>query len=260
MLSLTPSKLTLIISSLLFTAFISNHANASWWNDAVSTFESLGSKKVVEKMIDTNLANHDLSTDEISAAFKQALTIGSEKVVERLGKVDGFNTDPSAHISLPKDLEKARKILKKVGLSSYVDELELKLNRAAEAATPVAKKMFIDSISQMSFDDIKTIYEGPTDSATRYFESKMSASLAKEMQPIIDRSLMEVGAINAYDQIIEKYKDIPFVPNIKADLSGHVINEGMAAIFHYIAQEEAAIREDPLRQTSEILKKVFGTN
>jgi hypothetical protein len=32
----------------------------------------------------------------------------------------------------------------------------------------------------------------------------------------------------------------------------------MAAIFHYIAQEEAAIRNDPLRQTSELLKKVFG--
>ena len=112
------------------------------------------------------------------------------------------------------------------------------MNSAAEAATPVAKQLFIDSISAMSFEDVKSIYEGPEDFATRFFETKMSSSLSLKMQPFVDSSLAEVAAINAYDNVIKKYKDIPFVPDIKADLSKHVIDKGMAAIFHYIAQEE----------------------
>ncbi len=252
------SKFAFIASSLIFTSLISNQVSAGWWDDAVSTVKSSGGDEILEAVINPGLSDDALSLEDMSKGFKQALTIGSEKVVARLGQVDGFNADPSAHIPLPKNLEKVRKALSKVGLSSYVDDLELKLNRAAEAATPVAKQLFIDSISTMSFDDVKRIYQGPKDSATRFFETKMSPSLSLKMQPIVDRSLSEVGAINSYDQVIKKYQDIPFVPDIKADLSKHVIDKGMAAIFHYIAQEEAAIRNDPLRQTSELLKKVFG--
>jgi hypothetical protein len=252
------SKFAFIASSLIFTSLISNQVSAGWWDDAVSTVKSSGGDEILETVINPGLSDDALSLEDMSKGFKQALTIGSEKVVARLGQVDGFNADPFAHIPLPKNLQKVRKALSKVGLSSYVDDLELKLNRAAEAATPVAKQLFIDSISTMSFDDVKRIYQGPKDSATRFFETKMSPSLSLKMQPIVDRSLAEVGAINAYDQVIKKYQDIPFVPDIKADLSKHVIDKGMAAIFHYIAQEEAAIRNDPLRQTSELLKKVFG--
>jgi hypothetical protein len=255
------SKFALIASSLIFTSLLSNQVSAGWWDDVASTVKSLGDKEIVKKVIGSGndgLANGALSLEDMSNAFKQALTIGSEKVVAKLGQVDGFNGDPSAHIALPKTLEKVRKTLKKVGLSGYVDDLELKLNRAAEAATPVAKQLFIDSISTMSFEDVKSIYEGPKDSATRFFETKMSPSLSLQMQPIVDSSLAEVGAIDAYDKVIKKYKDIPFVPDIKSDLSRHVIDNGMAAIFHYIAQEEAAIRNDPVKQTSELLKKVFG--
>lgn len=252
------SKFTVIASGLLFTSLISNPVNAGWWDDAVSAIKSLAGDEVLEDVINSGLSNNALSLDDISKAFKQALTIGSEKVVARLGQIDGFNADPTAHIALPENLEKVRKTLKAVGLSSYVDDLELKLNRAAEAATPVARQLFIDSIATMSFDDVKNIYEGPKDSATRFFQAKMSSSLSVKMQPIVDRSLAQVGAINSYDKVIDKYKDIPFVPDIKADLSAHVIENSMAAIFHYIAREEAAIRNDPARQTSDILKKVFG--
>jgi hypothetical protein len=263
MLQVRQLKVTLIASSLIFTSLISNEVSAGWWDDIVAAVKSSGGDEVVKKAIDTGLGKSglsidDLSLEDISKAFKQALTIGSEKVVARLGQVDGFNTDPSAHISLPKNLVKVKEVLKKIGLSGYVDDLELKLNRAAEAATPVAKQLFIDSINTMSFEDVKRIYEGPEDSATRFFETKMRPTLSLKMRPIIDSSLTEVGAIQAYDHMLKKYDDLPFLPDIKADLSKHVMDKGMTAIFHYIALEEAAIRSDPVKQTSELLTKVFG--
>ncbi|GAB6142660.1 DUF4197 domain-containing protein [Desulfocicer niacini] len=198
------------------------------------------------------------SLTQITDAFKQALSMASQGVVDQVGTTDGFNTDAAIHIPLPGPLQKVKSMLATVGLSSMADDLELKLNRAAEASAPKAKQLFLNAIKEMSFEDVKTIYEGPDDSATQYFKGKMSIPLAEEMRPIVDTTLAEVGAVNAYDQVMGKYKDIPFVPDVKADLTQHVLDKGLAGIFYYMAKEEAAIRENPVKQTTDLLKSVFG--
>src|SRR5690606_14105065 len=137
------------------------------------------------------------------------------------GVEDGFNKDPAVHIPLPEKLETVKKALATVGMSGMVDDLELRLNRAAEVATPRAKAIFVDAINQMTFDDVMKIYKGPEDSATRYFESKMTPALRNEMQPIVEDSLSQVGAIQSYEKAIERYRDLPFMPDVKADLSDH---------------------------------------
>ena len=203
-------------------------------------------------------ASKALSTDEICSGLKEALRVGSERVVAQLGKTDGFNADPQIHIPLPENLKKVQSALSKVGMSSMVDDLELRLNRAAEVATPKAKKLFGDAINEMTMDDAKTIYQGPDDAATSYFKGKMSKPLAAEMKPIVEQSLAQVGAIQSYDNMMSKYKSLPFVPDVKADLTDHVLDKGMDGIFYYIAKEEAAIRQNPVKRTTELLKRVFG--
>ena len=198
------------------------------------------------------------SNSEIGGAFKDALSIGATNVVGQLGANDGFNKDPSIHIPLPGELQTVKTMLAKVGMSQSVDDLELKLNRAAEAATPKAKALFLQAIKEMTFDDVKKIYEGPEDSATRYFQRKMTPSLKKEMQPIVDKSLSQVGAVQSYDTMMGQYKALPFVPDAKANLTEYVLQKGMDGIFFYIAKEEASIRKDPVKQTTALLKKVFG--
>lgn len=206
----------------------------------------------------TDTVRAALDNDDIAAAFKEALRIGSDNVVKQLGVVDGFNADPVIHIPLPEQLATVKQLLGKVGMSPVVDDLELKLNRAAEAATPKAKALFFSAINQMTFDDVKSIYEGSEDSATQYFRQKMSPELINEMRPIIENSLSEVGAIKVYDNVMGRYQQLPFVPDVKANLIDHVVDRGMEGIFHYIAEEEAAIRKDPVKQSTELLKKVFG--
>jgi hypothetical protein len=199
-----------------------------------------------------------LTTPEIAEGLKDALRVGTETVVNQLGQTDGFNTDPAVRIPLPESLDTVNSMLRKVGMSSMLDDLEIKLNRAAEEATPKAKKIFWQAIQEMTLDDVKAIYEGPDDSATRYFQSKMSPALAQEMKPVVEKSLQEVGAVQAYDRVMGEYRSMPFVPDVKADLTDHVINKGMDGIFYYLAKEEAAIRNNPAKRTTEILEKVFG--
>lgn len=200
-----------------------------------------------------------LRQTDIVAAFKQALSIGTGEVVQQLGQVNGFRSDPKVHIPLPSTLSKVQDALGTVGASYLLDDLENRLNRAAEIATPHAKELFINAISDMTFDDIYSIYKGPQDSATTYFRQKMSAPLANKMMPFVNNAISEAGVIQSYDKAMSKYQAIPFMPDVKADLTSYVVDQGIEGIFFYLAEQEKAIRQDPVRQTTELLKKVFGT-
>jgi hypothetical protein len=199
-----------------------------------------------------------LSEQEIGDGLKDALRVGTETVVARLAKKDGFNADPSIHIPLPSALEDVKSTLDKFGMGSMLNDLELRLNRAAEEATPRARNLLLKAISDMTLDDVMAIYNGSDDAATRYFQSKMSDSLAAEMRPVVDESLADVGAIQAHDSVMGRYNAVPFVPKVETDLTGYVVQEGMDGIFHYLAQEEAAIRKDPVKRTTDLLQRVFS--
>ncbi len=116
----------------------------------------------------------DITAEAIGAGLKDALLVGSEQVVSRLGKVNGFDTNSAVHIPLPKQLDTVKSALGKIGMSGPLQDLELKLNRAAEVATPKAKRLFRQAIAEMKFDDVKAIYEGPQNAATQYFRGRMS--------------------------------------------------------------------------------------
>lgn len=261
------APLLISFSSLVGLSSFSLNAQAGWWEQGTEFLKSISS--TTKNSSDSTTENSptaiaglptSLSIDEMQKAFKQALTKGSETVVSKLSLKDGFNADPKIHIPLPNSLKSMQSTLNQFGMGRYMDDVELKINRAAEAATPQAKALFLQAIQEMSFDDIKKIYEGPQDSATQYLKSKTAPSLKTKMAPIIENSLNEVGAITAYDKAISKYKVLPFVPDVKADLLNHVIEQSMQGMFYYLAQEEASIRKDPVKQSTELLKKVFGTS
>jgi len=199
-----------------------------------------------------------LSEAEIGQGLREALRVGTERVVRQVGVRDGDNAAPEIHIPLPGSLASVQSALRGVGMADLADDLELRLNRAAEAAAPEAEALFVEAISDMTLDDVREIYDGPDDAATRYFQRKMSPPLAERMTPVVDRSLADVGAIAAYDEMMGQYRTIPFVPDAKADLTRYVVDRAMDGLFHYVAIEEAAIRNDPAARTTDLLQRVFG--
>ena len=205
-----------------------------------------------------NNAAGALSNDEIGRGIKEALRVGTDRLVGQLGSANGFNGDPQVRIPLPDTLKKVQATLGRFGMSGMADDLEVRLNRAAEAATPKAKKLFGDAITAMTLEDVKKILNGPSDSATRFFQGKMPSPLKAEFEPIVNASLADVGAINSYDRMMGQYKSLPFVPDVKADLTNHVLDKAIAGIFLYLGKEEAAIRADPAKRTTELLQKVFA--
>jgi hypothetical protein len=241
---------TALIYSLLLLVFligINRNILYAGWLDSLK-----------EKITGTEVKEQVLGSDEIGEGLREALRVGTQTVVEQLGKSGGFNLDPQIHIPLPSQLDQVKSILGKVGMESMLTDLESRMNQAAETAVPKAKALFVDAINDMTLDDVMAIYNGPDDSATEYLKSKMSDSLAIEMKPIIDESLADVGAVKTYDDIMQQYSSVPFVPKVDVDLSDYVVQKGMDGIFYYLAKEEAAIRQDPVKRTTDILKQVFG--
>lgn len=200
-----------------------------------------------------------LSSADMGAGLKDALRVGSENVVGQLGRPGGFLKDKAIHIPLPDKLNTVKTVLGKAGMGGMLDDLEVRLNRAAEAATPKAKQLFGQAITDMTMTDAKAIFSGPPDAATSYFKGKMTPALSKEMRPVVESSLAEAGAVKAYGNVMGKYKALPFVPDAQADLASYVTEKGLDGIFHYLALEEAAIRQNPAKRTTELLQRVFGS-
>lgn len=110
----------------------------------------------------------------------------------------------------------------------------------------------------MNLDDVQKIWKGTKNAATRFFQGKMTTPLKGEFRPIVNASLADVGAVASYEKMMGHYKSLPFVPDVKADLVNHVLDKAIAGIFIYLGREEEAIRDNPAKQTTAILKKVFG--
>lgn len=199
-----------------------------------------------------------LGSGEIARGLKEALSKSSQIVVSQVGKPGGYLNDPAIHVPLPNALVSAKKIGQRVGMDGFFNDLEGRLNKAAELAAPKAQSIFLGAIQQMTFNDATQILNGPDDAATQFFQRSTSDQLRSAMRPLVDESLAQVGAVNSFNNLLKTYQRIPLAPKVEADLTTHVLNEGMKGLFYYIAKEEQAIRNNPLKRTSALLQKVFG--
>lgn len=196
---------------------------------------------------------------EIARGLTQALRIATDTVVARLGQPGGFAADPAIRIPLPGGLEGVRGGLTVAGLGPLVEDLEQRMNRAAEQAVPEARTVLRDALAAMTIEDARAVLTGPDDSATRFFEGRMRPDLAQRMAPIVDAELREVGAVRAFDAFLAEYAALPLMPDIRGSLTGHVVDGALAGLFHYMAEEERAIRNDPAARTTTLLRSVFGS-
>jgi len=201
-----------------------------------------------------------LSQGEIGGGLKEALRIASQRVTGNLGKTDAYFKDQAIQIPLPGVLQQISGPLKSMGMSGMLDDLHLKMNRAAEQAAPKALNIFTDAVSKMSINDAREILSGPSDAATQYFKRTTSGNLTTAFKPIVDNSLSSVGAVSTFNSVKSQAGSIPMAGGqVKSfDLSDFTVGKALDGLFHYMGVEEAAIRTNPAARSTELLKKVFG--
>jgi hypothetical protein len=217
-----------------------------------------------------------LTEAEVVEGLKEALTIGTDTAVTTVSQVNGYFMDELIKIYLPPEadiiVENANNpILSAIGVNTFIDDMVLKLNRAAEDAAMEATPIFIDAITEMTIEDAFGILNGSDTSATQYLREKTFIALQEAFQPKIAASLEKpiiagVSASETWSSFTSLYNDIANsiagqfagLTPVNTELDEYVTTKGLHGVFTKVADEEKAIRTDPLARVTDILERVFG--
>lgn len=200
----------------------------------------------------------EVSNTDAAAGLKEALTRGAEMAVSQLGRQDGFMGDSRVKIPLPDSIRKGEKLMRTLGGGKYADELVETMNRAAEAAVVEAKPVLVNAVKQMGFDDARGILTGGDDAATRYFQRTTTDELMKKFLPIVKRATAKVQLADKYNRYAGKAAKLGAIDQKDADLDQYVTHKALDGLFLMVAEQEKAIRKDPVSTGSNLLKKIFG--
>ena len=200
----------------------------------------------------------DLSNREATAGLKDALIQASGVAVGKLGVTDGFFKNPKVKIPLPDSLKKAEKAMRFFGMGKQADELVLRMNRAAEAAVPEAKVLLVDAVKKMSVQDAKDILTGGDDAATQYFKRMTAIPLTAKFLPKVKEATQDVQLAQQYNKFAETGMQYGLVKKDQANLEQYVTQKTLDGLYLMMAEEEKAIRKDPLGASTSLIRKVFG--
>jgi hypothetical protein len=196
---------------------------------------------------------------EAEQGMRAALGAAADGAVNRLGVNDGFWGAPAFKLKLPGALGSAQSRLKAFGMSGPLDDLELKVNRAAETAVAQSKPIFLAAVRDLTIADGLALLRGGDSAATTFFRQRTESQLAGLFRPELERALATTGAFQAIDTAVEKQ---PLLRNLAGDMRKDVVdyanNAALDAVYRAMAEEERKIRADPLSRSSAILKRVFG--
>jgi hypothetical protein len=199
----------------------------------------------------------DLSNADASNGLKAALDKGATAAVSKLGVNDGFLNNEKVRIGLPDLLEKARPILKMTGQGKQLDDLVVSMNHAAEAAVPMAKPLLLDAVKSMSVTDAKGILTGGDTSVTEFFKGKTSAQLAAKFLPIVKGVTDRSGLSAKYNGAMSQVSKLGLSKN-DATVEQYVTQRALDGLYATIAEEEKALRQNPMSAGSNLIGKVFG--
>ncbi len=228
------------------------YARADWSDQLKGAVSNVGKSGANQQL-------SGLTSVEMDGGLKEALAVGAERAIKELGRKGGYLDDASVRIPLPGSLDKAEKILRMMGQGDAVDEFLVTVNRAAEKAVPLASGIVGDAVRDMSITDAKKILTGPDDAATKYFRDKTDAELTQAMLPIVKHATDAAGVTSAYKRLVKKAGPASGLVGDSLDVDRYVTEKALDGLFLKVAEEEKAIRTNPVARSSDLLKKVFGS-
>jgi len=204
-----------------------------------------------------------LTEAEAASGLREALTTGITKAVAFASEPDGFNLNDDIRIPFPPDAQLVATTLNSLPGplgKQAVEQATNLMNRAAEAAAPAAKNIFINALQQLTLTDaLSLVTSGNKDAATQLLRKNSEAALNAALRPSIVQSLDQVGANAAYAKLIDRYNKIPLMTPAKNNLTDYVTAQTVDGLFVLLAQQEGKIRQNPAAQSTAILKRVFGS-
>src|SRR5262245_55572807 len=201
----------------------------------------------------------DISNQEAVRALKDALIQASGNAVSQLSALNGFLGNEKVKIPLPESLRRLESGLRLMGMGRQADELVTSMNRAAEMAVKEATPLLVDAVKKMSVSDAKGILSGGDDAATQYFKRTTSDALASRFLPVVKRMTAKVQLADQYNSIASQAAQFGLIREEDANIDNYVTRKALDGLYLMMAEQERAIRKDPLGAATSIAKRVFGS-
>ncbi|MBN1819772.1 MAG: DUF4197 domain-containing protein [Prolixibacteraceae bacterium] len=213
-----------------------------------------------------------LTQSEIIAGLKEALIVGTDSSANKLGALNGYYGDQLVKIMLPPEAAPIVDNLSKIpGGDKLVEDVIVRINRAAENAASEAKPIFVYSIKSMTIADAVGILKGSDNAATEYLRKTTYDQLVQLYSPKIRQSLDKklvagISTNDSWDKLAGEWNKIArsvvgqvagFKP-VEVKLEEYLTAKALDGLFLKIAEEENQIRKDPLARVTELLKRVFA--
>lgn len=198
------------------------------------------------------------SERDTATGLREALTQGAGRAVDLLGRQDGFLANPKVKIPLPEVLEKAEPLLRMTGRSKDLDRLVTAMNRAAEAAVPEARSLLGAAVQQMTVEDAKKILTGGDDSVTRYFRQHTETRLTELFLPVVKQHTERLALAGQYNKLAGQASGFGLMKAEDAQIEGYVTRKALDGLYLMIAEEERAIRANPVGAAGSWAKRIFG--
>ncbi len=202
-----------------------------------------------------------LTEEEVVAALKQALEIGTDTVTRHLNRLDGYYGDELIRILFPEEAWKVKVAIEALpDGQTLIQNLVLKMNRAAEEAADEAKPIFWQAIRDLTIQEGMRLLKGDSVAATRYLETQTRDSLYARYKPRIQEAMESVGAQQAWEEIVDLYNGLPttLTPLENRDLAAYVTDRALYGLFLKVGAHETRIRRDVSYRVTDLLRKVFA--
>nr|WP_314472177.1 DUF4197 domain-containing protein [uncultured Campylobacter sp.] len=212
-----------------------------------------------------------------SGDYKSAVSTALNAAVKELSN-GGFLNNAAAKIPLPKSLETAANLAKKVGGEKWANELVTSINNAASAAVPGAADVFSGVIKNMSDADVKKVLEGGKDSFTKFLQQNSSQKLQAVFKPIITKMMSDNTFATAYNGLnsfvagsalaksdaAKQLKGLAtsmgageYIPQENEDLNDYITRKTLDGLFNVMSEKESSLRGGAVEQGTKILQGIF---
>jgi hypothetical protein len=199
-----------------------------------------------------------LTQTDARTGIRDALGLAALNATTRLAQPDAFWSNAQVRIPLPGVPGQTQRTLSGFGISRPLDDLQMSLNRAAERTMPEAGRLFANAVRTITIADAIDIVRGAEDSATRYLRGRTETRLTTLLRPPMTDALTQSGAFTLLRTGLREVGLASMTRDMRAEIISFSTTKALDGCFYFIAEEERAIRRDPWRRTTDILRRVFG--
>jgi hypothetical protein len=193
---------------------------------------------------------------DVANGLKEALVQGVNR-----GSSNLFNTQANGNSGLlnellPENAANLLNVVKTLGLSPKLNQLNASLNTAAMNSVQKSVPIFVNAIRGISIVDAWNILRGNQNAATTYLRNATQANLVRAISPEVAQVFAGLGLKPTLMGNLGSKN--PLLNAFDVDLTQVLTTAITQKMFAKIAEEEGRIRTNVANRTTSLMQRVFG--